>query len=1116
MAKNLDDIIIYKKTFLNQIQHKKQKNQNKLQIHSQQSKNQKICENEIEIEGKNCICCKSNFDKINTNNGQEQIQIDKKKTKNLVKYFQNNAINRENYKNIIKNYENQQKISISVKNQIKYIEILKLKACLFYGDERLAQDIQYDDSISHYLNAVFINPYFTKAYYNIGVCFLKKQQEERAIQIFQKCLKIDKNHCDSLYNLATIYLKKREFEQAKALYDDIDINVLDEDMLLQLADINFYLSLKIQKQIDQDSNTYWNFQNTIEKTQQWQNYQKQKKQEIQQEILKQNKIVKNLNKNQKVNKNLTIKNLTKNYDFQDQQHSVSTESSSQLSSIFSPHLKKKQKENQQFYNKIIQNLIKTKPVQLRQPHENLKDQNYQQQNKIQQIRNEKQGLKFQLQKVESQRDLYYNIIQVAEKEALNKLGYKIGNKSQYVLSLEKQIREQKINIYLAEQEIIKLQKNPHFTKQLEQDIENSVFQAQNEIIENELKKVFKKNESLAKQIDDHFFFKLKQKSQNQFQQQSNSKIDQERQKYYKKLQIKAIENQIKSQKIELIQIQEKQEEIQAKRDIQDEKNKSLVSEIRKYNIQLEDLEQTGANIQDTIQLYDQQQKYDEEEKIRAEKERKRILEEKKNKMLSFKELKIKELLEGEKLCEVQIERLQQLQNELNQSKNAVNSDMREKVLDLKAKKENLKRKYLIVNKLLKQEVQQEQSYEQNSLPQFSKGNQSGYFEISKNILKKKQIQPSKQKNKIPTLKSYDIKWIAQEVQFNLSLRGISLYQAYLALFPENIKKQGKISIKTLARKFREEPFAIQKKDKAILLARYLIESNNDDFIEEISLEATQSLKIVKSILKKVLGDIRPYKDFEYEKKYWDFWNEKVKEMGTPLQDIIQGSKVYKENGFVNPDQLEELINQIYYGDIKDFHYLIFRLYEISKDIQKLNLSKVFDIFINNSFQPLKYRFKLPQQKIYKSLLSQDSFDQNYVSNMDLIKESNGNDTERSVISKVNIDELIKEQQILNQIKNKNEKQEDNLQNQVPIQHALTLIQQQDRQNIKFNSLGTINFDVNQYQNQNSKEISKQHIQNKISKNQDKKIQNNKSRFSKKQTVQFQGKQYQIDDSTEEI
>ena len=67
-----------------------------------------------------------------------------------------------------------------------------------------------------------------------------------------------------------------------------------------------------------------------------------------------------------------------------------------------------------------------------------------------------------------------------------------------------------------------------------------------------------------------------------------------------------------------------------------------------------------------------------------------------------------------------------------------------------------------------------------------------------------------------------------------------------------MKKKNYAKIVELIPVLMEEPFSIQTDENALLLARYLIEDNNEPFVQ-LDLKKTNKLATIQSIFKHVVG-----------------------------------------------------------------------------------------------------------------------------------------------------------------------------------------------------------------------------------------------------------------------
>ena len=73
---------------------------------------------------------------------------------------------------------------------------------------------QYDQAISDFSKAIEINPQFAKAYKDRGLAYYKKGQYDQAITDYGKALKINPRYADAYFNRAIAYYSKGEYEKA--------------------------------------------------------------------------------------------------------------------------------------------------------------------------------------------------------------------------------------------------------------------------------------------------------------------------------------------------------------------------------------------------------------------------------------------------------------------------------------------------------------------------------------------------------------------------------------------------------------------------------------------------------------------------------------------------------------------------------------------------------------------------------------------------------------------------------------------------------------------------------------------------------------------------------------
>ena len=73
---------------------------------------------------------------------------------------------------------------------------------------------QYDQAISDFSKAIEISPQFAKAYKDRGFAYYKKGQYDQAISDYGKALEINPRFADAYFNRAVAYYSKGEYEKA--------------------------------------------------------------------------------------------------------------------------------------------------------------------------------------------------------------------------------------------------------------------------------------------------------------------------------------------------------------------------------------------------------------------------------------------------------------------------------------------------------------------------------------------------------------------------------------------------------------------------------------------------------------------------------------------------------------------------------------------------------------------------------------------------------------------------------------------------------------------------------------------------------------------------------------
>lgn len=77
---------------------------------------------------------------------------------------------------------------------------------------------QYDEAISQFEKAVQMDPTFEIGYYNLGVAYTGKGQYEEALARYQKVLQIDPDHAQTHFKLGSIYQRRGSYDLAMEEY----------------------------------------------------------------------------------------------------------------------------------------------------------------------------------------------------------------------------------------------------------------------------------------------------------------------------------------------------------------------------------------------------------------------------------------------------------------------------------------------------------------------------------------------------------------------------------------------------------------------------------------------------------------------------------------------------------------------------------------------------------------------------------------------------------------------------------------------------------------------------------------------------------------------------------
>lgn len=121
--------------------------------------------------------------------------------------------------------------------------------------------------------------------------------------------------------------------------------------------------------------------------------------------------------------------------------------------------------------------------------------------------------------------------------------------------------------------------------------------------------------------------------------------------------------------------------------------------------------------------------------------------------------------------------------------------------------------------------------------------------VTDSLVQDKQVQ------KFKTIRIEDVQHLGMELNFRLRTKKMTLPDAMERyLFDNRNKKAGEVKLKEISDRLQREPFLLLDEDSALLVARFLCEDNNEEFVIYND-QLAQSLTIVRSVLQKLVGKI---------------------------------------------------------------------------------------------------------------------------------------------------------------------------------------------------------------------------------------------------------------------
>ncbi|KRX05716.1 hypothetical protein PPERSA_09856 [Pseudocohnilembus persalinus] len=600
----------------------------------------------------------------------------------------------------------------------------------------------------------------------------------------------------------------------------------------------------------------------------------------------------------------------------------------------------------------LQNLIKDindkRPSQQRVPKEKLFEEAVNLNNKLSSAQRENQKLNNQLKVVEQERSKHLNLIMKVEDFIIGQKGKKLnGSFSQLFVTLKKELEDLNDLIVDEQEKEKKIKKKYIFTKQQEFEIQLANFKEQSEHIRNELMAKKKQNKRITQQIEKEMA-KRQVKSGNQLQQQSHYEIQQQQKKPMKKItEADILKQQVYDQRSQLAILQEQNDLLVSKYDIEERKIK--------FNLLQQQKLKQDLDLQELISKQMEQDKNSQIENERKKKEMQKELEKKqqmeKNKsqddiynipkkqepiLLDMKQQLILEKEQELESLEKKKAELDTMQIQRAKISNKQFQEMSEKKAHLKTVISNLEYKLEQIEEVLEEELQ---TLPIDHMPNFSKGAFQEMFTITNDILNKKQDNNLK-----------------KDLFYRMRIKNISFEQASRKITPDKIQLKGHGTIYDMVQILQRPPFLISNNQDALLVARYLVEDNQNDFYE-LNYSKSQNLDVIRSIFKNLIGYYKLYSEDE-EFEIWENLSKIIQQYNNGLQQESSTFKPdYEETGILSPNLIQKVFRSVIEITPQQLDYIYLRLFEFSNKYQEMDFKLLPDIFKPGGYLNKKQRLE---------------------------------------------------------------------------------------------------------------------------------------------------------------
>ena len=156
----------------------------------------------------------------------------------------------------------QDRYESAIQEEIEDIEQMKDKTYLDYFILGNTYDNQkeYIKAIQAYQKAIKLNPKYSDAYYNLGIVYGKEDEYDKAIEVYQRAIELNPKNDKAYNNIGVIYKNKEEYDKAiEAHQKAIELNPKNDKAIINIGNI-YYIKEECDKAIEvyQESKEQYN------------------------------------------------------------------------------------------------------------------------------------------------------------------------------------------------------------------------------------------------------------------------------------------------------------------------------------------------------------------------------------------------------------------------------------------------------------------------------------------------------------------------------------------------------------------------------------------------------------------------------------------------------------------------------------------------------------------------------------------------------------------------------------------------------------------------------------------------------------------------------------------